>query len=89
MVPFLIGMADDEDASAARRGHRLDDPRAPHAVVRRRELAVLHRDHEGLRNEVEVFGAFNSKIAGVYCVRLAGKVARTLFLVLRRSYCDP
>ena len=51
-------MADDEDAPAARRRHRLDDPGAPHAVVRRRELAVLHRDHEGLWHEVEVLGAF-------------------------------
>ena len=58
--PSLIWVADDEDASAARRGHRLDDPRAPHAVVRRRELAVLHRDHEGLRHEIEVFGALKN-----------------------------
>ena len=57
-------MADDEDSPAARRGDRLDDPGAPHAVVRRRELAVLHGDHERLRHEVEVLGALKK-----HCVK--------------------
>ena len=57
MPSFLVGVADDEDSPSARGCHRFDDPGAAHAVVRRRELAVLHRDHERLRHEVEVLGA--------------------------------
>ena len=49
----LLGLADQVDAAAARRRHRLDDPRPVQPVVRRPKVAVLARHQEARRQKVE------------------------------------